>query len=134
MKIKNMITNVIIGILCLVLLVASFAFVKELSYYGNSYTIEEDSFLYALKDEDYVRLVEYWKRNEAAGVRVTENLGECYAVAEYYEAASLYKAYKQMGNKAQTALYKGKMEDAVSRMGALSYTGKNINKRLGLEE
>lgn len=134
MNIKNLIANIVIGILCLVLLVTSFIFVKELSYYGDSYTIEEDSFLYTLQDQDYIQLVEYWKRNEAAGVKVTEDLGECYAVAEYYEAASLYKAHMQVENKEQAALQKEKMEDAASRMGELSYAVETINAILELEE
>ena len=133
MKIKNTIINIIIGGLCFVFVILSFITFAEAMDYHRDYHPGEDSFLYAIEDGDYSRLVEMMYRNEVAGVETSEIYEECYAVARYYEAATYYKAYKNAGDMTRAQEKKQIMEGQISRMGELSGCAEDIDKMLKLE-
>ena len=57
----------------------------------RSYTVSEDSMIYALQDGRFGDLVSDYHRNMAAEAKSTETMEECYAIARYYEAAIDYK-------------------------------------------
>ena len=62
--------------------------------YGDQYHYhyDEDTFLYSIQDGQYSELPEKKIRNEMEHVKADAQMLECYAVADYYEAASLYYA------------------------------------------
>ena len=64
---------------------------------------------------------------EMEHVKADAQMLECYAVADYYEAASLYYAYENIGNAAKAAIAKADMEEAEGRMGDLSYCAEEID-------
>lgn len=134
MKNKNKVMNVIIVALCVVFVIAALSFVREFSDYSSIYAVKEDSFLYCLQSGNYGEMVDRMKQNQGEGVELTQTYEECYAVAEYFEAASLYKAYMLDGNMEKASQQKERMEDAATRMGEFSYAIGDMNKRLGLEE
>ena len=133
MKIKNTVINIVIGILCFVFVIVSFFTFAEAMDYYRDYHPKEDSFLYAIEDGDYSRLVEMMYRNEAAGVETSEIYEECYAVARYYEAATYYKAYKNAGDMPRAVEKKEIMEKQIPLMGELSGCAEDIDKMLKLE-
>ena len=57
----------------------------------RTYTVSEDSLLYALEDGRYGDLTESYHRNLVSDVKATDTMKECYAIARYYEAAIDYK-------------------------------------------
>ena len=134
MKIKNTVINIVIGILCFVFVIVSFFTFAEAMDYYRDYHPKEDSFLYAIEDGDYSRLVEMMYRNEAAGVETSEIYEECYAVARYYEAATYYKAYKNAGDMPRAVEKKEIMEKQIPLMGELSGCAEDIDKMLKLEQ
>lgn len=133
MKIKNTIINIVIVGLCFVFGILSIVTFTEAMDYYRDYHPGEDSFLYAIEDGDYSRMVEMMYLNEAAGVETSEIYEECYAVARYYEAATYYKAYKNAGDMARAQEKKQIMERQISRMGELSGCAEDIDKILKLE-
>ena len=98
----------------------------------RSYTVSEDSMIYALQDGRYGDLVSDYHRNMAAEAKSTETMEECYAIARYYEAAIDYKLAVQEKDTELQQTLKEKMETAANEMGALSYAKKEINELLGL--
>ena len=51
------------------------------------YSYDEDTFLYTIQDGRYSELPDKKRRNEMEHVKADAQLQECYAVADYYEAA-----------------------------------------------
>lgn len=130
MKSRKIVLNVIIGFLCLVFVISLGAFVSQIADYNRSYHSDESSFLYAMQEQDYVRMVEMMYRNLAADVESNETFEECYAVARYYEAATYYKAYIEAGNRELAEEKEDIMEEQVLLMGDLSYAAKDIDEKL----
>ena len=58
---------------------------------------------------------------------------ECYGVARYFEAASMYKAFLQTGDTERAAREKEKMDAAYEEMGDWNIATDSIRKKLGLE-
>ena len=87
--------------------------------YGDQYHYhyDEDTFLYSIQDGQYSELPEKKNRNEMEHVKADAQMLECYAVADYYEAASLYYAYENIGNAAKAAIAKADMEEAEGAWG-----------------
>lgn len=69
------------------------------------YSYDEDTFLYTIQDGRYSELPEKKRRNEMEHVKADAQLQECYAVADYYEAASIYYMYLQNGDAESTGRY-----------------------------
>lgn len=65
--------------------------------------------------------------------KTTKELEEYYAVAGYFEAASLYKAYGIYGDEELVNFYEDKMNDFEKSMGSLASVKQDINKQLNLE-
>lgn len=97
------------------------------SVYRAEYS--EDSMLYAIQSGFYQELPEKRTTNEARNVKATEGMLECYAVADYYEAAVLYFGARQNADTQMEDSAREVMQDAVSRMGALSYCAQEINQQ-----
>lgn len=133
MKIKNIVLNVIIAVLCFILVVMLAVFVQQIFDYNRNYYPDETSFLYAVQEQDYPRLVDMMHRNQAAGVKTSDTYEECYAVARYYEAATYYKAYREAGNQKLASEKENIMKEQLLLMGQLSYAAEEINRKLGLQ-
>ena len=133
MKIKNLIFNIIIGILSFVLLITLLVVAGNLMDASRSFTYDEDNFFYGIQGERYESIVGYMYKNEACGVKPSGDMEECYAVARYYEAASYYKAYEQAGDSSQAAQKRAIMKEEETRMGELSYVKNKIDAALKID-
>lgn len=97
---------------------------------------DESSFYYHLEDREYPYIVNYGAEalaEKKSGYN-TVGMQECYAVGDYYEAASLYKAYLVTGDEERAARMKERMEEAEGSMGELSIEIPRILRQLGIEE
>ena len=64
--------------------------------------------------------------------KATKELEEYYAVAMYFEAASLYKAYKVYGDEELATFYEKRMHEFENGMGSLKNVKKDVDKQLNL--
>ena len=97
---------------------------REIFEDNSSYTFDESSLVYAIKDGRYTDLIRYCDKNRTESVKVTEEIAECYAVADYYQATLLYYTYLERGEVQRQSEAQEVRKDAASRMGALSdYAG-----------
>lgn len=124
--IKEHIFNIIIGILCVVLVITTFVTVGNFLDHMRILTYDEEDFLYCIQSENYCEMVGYMHSNEVNGVKATKDMEECYAVARYYEAASMYKAYKAVGKNAKAEEQEEIMKEQLAMMGELSYVAEDI--------
>lgn len=131
--IKEHIFNIIIGILCIVLVSTAWSAGSEFIRYMKGYAYDEEDFLSCIRIEDYSSMVEYLYKNEVNDVKATAGMEECYAVARYYEAASMYKAYKAVGRNTEAEEKKQIMEGQITEMGELSYVIEDILTYLELD-
>ena len=121
------VSTIIVAILTIFMILFTAMGIFEIFDSTRSYTISEDSFIYALEEGRYSSLVEYYHRNAAAGAKMTETMKECYAVARYYEAAIDYQLAVQDKDPALQEKYKALMDTAAGEMGDLSYARKEID-------
>ena len=131
-KTFRLVTTIIIVVLAFFTVLFTGMGLVEMIDGMRSYTVSEDSMIYALQDGRYGDLVSDYHRNLAAEAKSTETMEECYAIARYYEAAIDYKLAVQEKDTELQQTLKEKMETAANEMGALSYAEKEINELLGL--
>lgn len=94
---------------------------------GYHYHYDEEDFLYAIQDGRYSELPEKKRRNEMEHVKTDAQLQECYAVADYYEAAFQYYMYLQNGDTEKCQKATADMKTAKSGMGELEYCAEEID-------
>lgn len=131
---KDFIANIVLVFLSITLVVVVMALFSELSYINNSYERSASSFWWDYDSGIYVDSVRSRYENLVRGVEETPELTQCYAVAEYFEAASIYKAAAFTGNTDKAQKYLEVMAEAYSKMGDVSYLADDIDTKLGIEE
>lgn len=131
-KTFRLVTTIIIVILAFFTVLFTGMGIVEMIDGMRSYTVSEDSMIYALQDGRYGELVSDYHRNMAANAKSTETMEECYAIARYYEAAIDYKLAVQENNSELLENLEKIMKETAAQMGSLSYAEKEINDLLGL--
>jgi len=130
---KELVANgimIVLSVLLVINLCISVTVIADINY---SWTNDEERFWYRINDGDYAQLVEYTWLNRFGGIRETDGLKQCYAVAEYFEAASLYKVAEYMGNIKDKDKYAKIMEEKLVYFDDIMYIAEDINEKLGIE-
>ena len=130
-KTFRLVTTIIIVILAFFTILFTGMGITEMIDGMRSYTVSEDSMIYALQDGRYGDLVSDYHRNMAANAKSTETMEECYAIARYYEAAIDYQLAVQENDSELLENSEKIMKEAAAQMGSLSYAEKEINNLLG---
>ena len=130
-KTFRLVTTIIIVILAFFTVLFTGMGLVEMIDGMRSYTVSEDSMIYALQDGRYGDLVSDYHRNMAAEAKSTETMEECYAIARYYEAAIDYQLAVQENDSELLENSEKIMKESAAQMGALSYAEKEINNLLG---
>lgn len=131
-KTFRLVTTIIIVILAFFTILFTGMGIVEMIDGMRSYTVSEDSMIYALQDGRYGELVSDYHRNMAANAKSTETMEECYAIARYYEAAIDYKLAVQENDSELLENSEKMMKESAAQMGSLSYAEKEIKNLLGL--
>ena len=130
-KTFRLVTTIIIVVLAFFTVLFTGMGLVEMIDGMRSYTVSEDSMIYALQDGRYGDLVSDYHRNMAAEAKSTETMEECYAIARYYEAAIDYQLAVQENDSELLENSEKIMKESAAQMGALSYAEKEINNLLG---
>ena len=130
-KTFRLVTTIIIVVLAFFTVLFTGMGLVEMIDGMRSYTVSEDSMIYALQDGRYGDLVSDYHRNMAANAKSTETMEECYAIARYYEAAIDYQLAVQENDSELLENSEKIMKESAAQMGALSYAEKEINDLLG---
>lgn len=132
--VKDLIANIILVILSIALVIALVKLGEELSYMNRHYERNANSFWMAYDSGRYADSIKDRYENIYNDVVTTAELKQCYAVSEYFEAASLYKAAVVTGKTDKAQEYLAVMEEALEEMGDVEYLAEDINQKLGIAD
>ncbi len=131
---KDLIANIILVILSILFVISFITLTAELTDIDRYYEKEASSFWWAYESGRYADSIRDRYENIYNGVKETAELSQCYAVSEYFEAASLYKTAVCTGKDEKAMKYLEKMAKAYSEMGDVSYLAEDIDAKLGIAE
>lgn len=127
-----LVMNIVIIVLCLVLFGGIIIMFQQLND-AFSRPMKTDWLESNVRNENYAYLVANYHEDEVYGGILSETKKECYGVAKYFEAVSMYKAYLQVGDTERAAREKEKMDAAYEEMGDWNIAAESIREKLGLE-
>lgn len=128
-SVMGAICGILIGGYIVVLATAS-------TYYPYDYHNDGKSYLRYINRNEYNMVVESAhndRRYESQKQYETESRKQFYAVADYVEAAFMYKAYKEVGNVSKTEEYAAKIGEAQKGLGSLEFIKKDVNEILKIK-
>ncbi|NCB93642.1 MAG: hypothetical protein EOM40_13960 [Clostridia bacterium] len=124
--------TVILTLLLIILVVSAVNEIKDFGYYSDYYT--EENYISYTHHEDYYELLGMTIRDCRFGKKYSDEEKECRAVAYYYQAASLYKAYMQSDDKKNAGIQVQRMEQYATQTGEYTDHVAKINEILGINE
>lgn len=136
---KVSVGKIVIGVFTVILTLSLILFVaggiSEIrdAYYEPSY-LDEESNLSALNGQDYVYLLEITARDSRLGKEYNDTVKACRAVAKYYEAASLYEAYRTVGDTQAADKQAERMEWFAGQTGEFESHVEKIDELFELED
>lgn len=131
--IRELIANGILIALSMALVVNIIIALNVIGDMNYSYARDEENFWYSINDGNYAPLIADVWTNRFSDIKETDGLEQCYAVAEYFEAASLYKAADYTGNAEKKEKYAKIMEEKLAYFDDIMYIAEDINMKLGIE-
>ena len=131
--VKEWIANGILIVLSILLVINLAVLALELGDMNYSYERTEKELWQDVSCENYIYLVQRTWMNRVIGINETEGIKQCYAVADYFEAASLYKVAEYTGNVANKEKYAKIMEEKLVYLDDIMYIAEDINEKLGIE-
>lgn len=131
--IKEWVANALLVILSIIFVVLMFAVIAENRSMHYHWERNEKDFWYEITEGRYSTLPSQAWDNRFNGVNTSAGLEQCYAIAEYFEAASLYRVAVEHGNLEEQEKYAGIMEEKLEYMTDVQYIAEDINKKLGIE-
>lgn len=131
----KLICGIISGILALSFLLMIATGILELydSATVSSYYLDEEDYISTLQQEDYMNLYDMTCRDCILDKKLSANIRACQAVARYYQAATLYKAYVLAGETLPVTRQIQQMEQYASQTGDYSEYVVKINNLLDLD-
>lgn len=130
-NLTTLIMNIVIVCLCVILVVCGTLAVSGL-YDAFSVVNTENSMYYRLDAGDFYRMVEGYHMNIQEGHEGSAEMQEYYGVAKYYEAASMYRAFLEIGDTERADRELEKMELARIEMGEWAMVESEILEQLKL--
>lgn len=97
-----------------------------------SYYLDEEDYISTLQQEDYMNLYDMTCRDCIPDKKLSSNIKACQAVARYYQAATLYKAYVLAGDNLAITRQVQQMEQYAAQTGNYSDYVEKINQLLEL--
>ena len=131
--IKKLVTNIILSILTVIFVILLVGFIYEMSEIGYRYEEDANQIWYRIEDGRYADVVSVVERNRGIGVEETPELQECYAIADYYQAASLYKVKMAVGDLEAAEKNKKLMKKKRYYFEQVSFVFDDIDIQLGIE-
>ena len=121
-RVSGILLGIAIAFIVLVTGILTLTGLMEISVTADAHRFlpGEDSIHYSISGENYYNALANIRRLEAAGVNMSEDMKECSAVAHYYEAAILNKAFTEAGDSKKAGQEQERMKEYSSGAGSLS--------------
>lgn len=135
---KTLFVKIIIGIFTVLLTLSLILFITggieriqnvspDFSYYA------EESYLHCVETQDYMYLLSMTDRDSVIEKSYSKTIMECKAVAKYFEAATLYKAYLTTTDTHSARIQVQRMEQYAAQTGQFQEHVEKINALLELD-
>lgn len=129
-----LVMDIMIAALCVILVFEVGLTVVRGAEAANDFRgFSEEDFFYQMSRGRYDTMVNMYHTNKEFG-RGGEKYEACYAVAEYFEAASYCRMYEEAGDTQRADMWKGRRKDAEERLGDLSVMTEDIQEILAIEK
>lgn len=125
--------NALIVIAAIILAFIAVKMINHLSYTRTTF-FNDEYMGYDIENEQFGSLVSSYFSYHADQPEYEEEAGESGKVAQYANAAFLYKAFRQYGLDDYAGYQKSLMEDALEGIVDYAPAADKINDRLGLEQ
>jgi len=132
-KIKEWIANGVMIALSIWLVIMGSVLLSEMKDMNYSYSHSASDFWYAIEDGRYSSIVEKRWKNEYSKEQPEGEMGQCYAIADYFEAASLYKVAEAKKDTVNSEKYMNIMLEKYKAFGDVSYVAEDIKQKLNIE-
>lgn len=132
-KIRDLILNIIIVVLCVSFLGLTAGFASELHDWFNRYEQDEKSIASSLKYGNYANALDNMYKKEIAGKIDTPNMKMMDATTKYFEALSLFHAYVVVGDDKKADEYGELMNIYYKDMGDFVVLQSDMYSLLGIE-
>ena len=127
-----LVMNLVIIALCLVLFWGTIHMFRQLND-AFSRPAKTNWMENKVQNENYAYLLVNYHEDMVYGGLLSGTKKECYGVAKYFEAASMYRAYLETGDTERAAGEKEKMDAAYEEMGDWNIAADSIREKLGVE-
>ena len=127
-----LVMNLVIIALCLVLFWGTIHMFRQLND-AFSRPAKTNWMENNVQNENYAYLLVNYHEDMVYGGLLSGTKKECYGVARYFEAASMYKAFLQTGDTEHPPREKEKMDAAYEEMGDWNIAADSIREKLGVE-
>ena len=126
------IITIILTLSCLLMIAIGISEIRD-SASVPSYYLDEEDYISTLQQEDYMNLYDMTCRDCIPDKKLSSNIKACQAVARYYQAATLYKAYVLTGDNLAITRQVQQMEQYAAQTGNYSDYVEKINQLLELD-
>lgn len=126
------IITIILTLSCLLMTAIGISEIRD-SAFVPSYYLDEEDYISTLQQEDYMNLYDMTCRDCIYDKKLSSNIKACQAVARYYQAATLYKAYVLTGENLLITRQVQQMEQYAAQTGNYSDYVEKINQLLELD-
>lgn len=131
--IKEWIANGILVVLSVFFVILGSVLLSELKSMNYFYSYDDSDFWYAIEQGRYSSIVEKRWQNEYSKEQPEGEMGQCYAIADYFEAASLYKVAVEKKDTVNAEKYLNIMTEKYKEFGDVSYVAEDIKQKLNIE-
>ena len=132
-KIKEWIANGAMIVLSISLVIIGLVLISEMRYMNYSYSYNDSDFWYSIEDGRYASIVEMRWKNEYSKEQPEGEMEQCYAIADYFEAASLYKVAMAKEDAVASEKYLDIMQEKYKIFEDVSFVAEDINQKLDIE-
>ena len=123
---------ILLTLSCLLMITTGISEIRD-SATVSSYYLDEEDYISTLQQEDYMNLYDMTCRDCIPDKKRSSNIKACQAVARYYQAATLYKAYVLAGESLSITRQVQQMEQYAAQTGDYSDYVEKINQLLELD-
>lgn len=118
----RVILGIVIGFILFTTIGLVFYSLNEIRERSSStlYLPREETLYWNITSEKYHTALDNVRALESVNSKLDERSMECRAVARYYEAAKLHKAYQEAGNAEQVAVQEARMKQFAAEAGSMS--------------
>ena len=131
-SVGRVLLGILTGLMLFVAIGLFFFSMNEIRERSSSslYLPREESIYWNITEEKYDSALDNVRTLEAADAKLSEQTMECRAVARYYEAAKLHRAYLETGNAEQAAVQEARMKQFAAEAGSMKEHIKTIDERV----